>query len=236
MDLLKGIGGNPTSFAPILDGYSLPVDPWNLFADGRQNKVPLIAGWNSAESKMPSATVSGHMAEVAKQFPNDRELADKLYGATTDREARLAAIALASNNFIGYNTWKWIELHSATGKVPVYRYLFDQVVPTATGEPPADDPGAAHATDIEYVFNTLNTRKYAWRDSDRRVAEQMMSYWTNFAKTGNPNGPGLPNWPAYSATSRQVLRINATTRAEAEQRRDRFDLHDTVEKRRRAAE
>jgi hypothetical protein len=72
-------------------------------------------------------------------------------------------VALASDNFIAYSTWKWIEMHTATGKAPVHRYLFDHIIPTATGNPPADDPGAAHATDIEFVFSTLETKKLAWR-------------------------------------------------------------------------
>jgi para-nitrobenzyl esterase len=234
-ELLKAIGANPTAFAPILDGHALPTDPRDLFAAGRQHRVPLLAGWNSAESKLPSATVAGHLAEVAKQFPTDQAEAAKVYGATNDREARLAAIALASNNFIGYNTWKWIELHAATSKSPTYRYLFDQVVPTATGDPAPDDPGAAHATDIEYVFGTLDTRKYAWRPADRLVSDQMMTYWTNFARSGNPNGPGLPEWPAWSAGSRRLLRINAKSAAEPEQGRARMELHDRVEARSRQA-
>lgn len=85
-----------------------------------------------------------------------------------DREAWPSAIALASDNFIGYNTWKWIELHSATGESPVYRYLFDQHIPTAEGPPASDDPGTPHAMDIEFVFPALDSRALAWSDRDRR--------------------------------------------------------------------
>ena len=119
----------------------------------------------------------------------------------------------------------------ATGKSPVYRYLFDQIFPTATGDPAPDDPGAAHATDIEYVFHALPTRKLAWRPADRQVADLMGAYWTNFAKTGNPNGKGLPVWPAWDA-KHQLMRINANAAAEAEAHRDRYEVQDAIEKRR----
>ncbi len=214
----------------------LTADPWEVFAAGRQRRVPLLAGWNSAEIKLPSATVAALTADLRRQFPNDEAAARKAYAATNAREARRAATALASDNFIGYNTWKWIEMHAATSGAAAYRYLFDQIFPTATGAPPADDPGAAHATDIEYVFSALDTRKLAWRDADRRVADLMGSYWTNFAKTGNPNGPGLPAWPAWRAGGAgQLMRINATSQAEPEGHRDRYELLDTIQKRKRAA-
>jgi para-nitrobenzyl esterase len=110
----------------------------------------------------------------------------------------------------------------------VYRYLFDHIIPTASGDAPADDPGAGHATDIEFVFSTLETRKLAWRASDRKVADLITSYWTNFAKNGNPNGPGLAKWPAYDAKGRQILRLDAAPKAEAETNRARYELQDAV--------
>ncbi len=82
-----------------------------------------------------------------------------------------------------------------TGDSPVYRYHFELAAP-----PSKFHPGwfAFHSDDIEYVFGTLDTRPGAvWRPEDRKLSEEMMGYWTNFAKTGDPNGPGLPEWPRY---------------------------------------
>jgi para-nitrobenzyl esterase len=229
-DLVGSIGPVPTRFAPIIDGYALAEDPWDVFSGGRQRRVALLAGWNSAESKRPPTTIAAFRAELQKQFPDDLATALQVYPSSSDLEARVSATALASDNFIGYNTWKWIESHSATG-ARVYRYLFDHVVPTGTGAPAADDPGAAHATDIEFVFDSLDSRKLAWRDVDRRIADQVVGFWTNFAKTGNPNGAGLPTWPAWSADTRQLMRIRDTSATEDEQHRARYELHDRVERR-----
>ena len=231
-ELVKASASNPTQFWPIVDGYCLTEDPWDTFAAGRQHDVPLLAGWNSAEIKSPQTTVANFTATVKKQYPDDAEAILKVYGPSDESQARRSAVALASDNFIGYNTWKWIEVHSATGKSPIYRYLFDQIFPTAKGDPAPDDPGAGHATDIEYVFNALDTRKLAWRPADRQVADLMGAYWTNFAKTGNPNGADLPNWPAWGP-GRQVMRINASAKAEAESHRERYEVMDQIEARRR---
>ncbi|HVV46336.1 MAG TPA: carboxylesterase/lipase family protein [Bryobacteraceae bacterium] len=225
----KAIASTPTKFSPIVDGYVLPADPWDIFAQGKQAHVPLLAGWNSAESKgIPpeTATVAGLEASLRKQFADDLEAAKKAYPAGNANEARLSAVALASDNFIAYSTWKWIEMQAKTGQATVYRYLFDHIIPTATGEPPADDPGAGHATDIEFVFSTLDTKKLAWRPSDRKVSDILVSYWTNFAKHSNPNGPGLAPWPPYDEKSRELMVLDEHPKVTKETHRDRYALQD----------
>ena len=232
--LIKATWSNPSDYWPIVDGYVLPADPWDIYAQGKQNHVALLAGWNSAEAKSMArgmSTPEALEAALKKQFPGNEAAAMKAYPVGDAHLTRLSAVALTSDNFIVYSTWKWIEVQSATGQAPVYRYLFDHIIPTATGDAAADDPGAAHATDIEYVFGTLETKKLAWRDSDRKVSALLVSYWTNFAKTGNPNGPGLAEWPAYNAKTRQVMRLGVSPKAEGETNRARYELQDarTVE-------
>ncbi len=230
-DLTAHVGPNPTRFAPIVDGHLLTGDPWDVFAAGQQQRVPLLAGWNSAESQQPPTTIAAVRAQLRRQFPADTAEALRLYPTDTDSDATQSATALASDLFIGYNTWKWIEVHAATSGMPVYRYLFDHVIPTTTGDPAADSPGAAHATDIEFVFDTLDTRALAWRDVDRRVADTFGAYWTTFAKTGDPNGEALPAWPAWNAASRQILRLTGTPAALDEPHRARYVLLDRTEQR-----
>jgi len=235
-ELIAKLGPVSTRFAPILDGGVLPVDPWDVFAQGKQSHVPLMAGWNSAEVKGPPVSAAAFTAQLRKALPKDAAAALAVYPAKNDKDARLSAVAFASDNFIGYGTWKWIEVHAATGGSPVYRYLFDQIFPTKDGQPPADDPGAAHATDIEYVFSALDSRALAWRDDDRKVADMMGTMWTNFAKTGNPNGNGVPDWPAWAPSGdHRLMRINAKAAAEPEAHRDRYEFQDKLETARRGA-
>jgi para-nitrobenzyl esterase len=234
--LVDAVGSNLVRFSPIQDGYVLPADPGEVFVQGRQTKVPLLAGWNSAEAKLPPTTVAAFEQQLTAAFPQDLDSARVFYPAHDDREARLSAIALASDNFTAFSTWKWLELHSATGGVPVYRYLFDQPMPTESTPPPPDDPGAAHAMDIEYEFQTLESRHLAWRDVDHQVSELTATMWTNFAKQGDPNGPGVPPWPRWNAPGeKRLMRINAAAAAEPERDRLRYEFLDRLERRRRSA-
>jgi hypothetical protein len=126
---------------------------------------------------------------------------------------------LASAQFIAYSTWMWLELQEQTGKENVYRYHFEEAPPVA-GEGPSR--GAYHSADIEYVFQTLDWKKLPWTEADRRVSDQMSSYWTNFAKTGDPNGPGLPKWPRYAPEQWEVMHLGSDTHASPDGERARY--------------
>ena len=138
--------------------------------------------------------------------------------------------------FIGYGTWKWLDVHLATGDSPVYRYSFDRDRPIAPDTKvngitaTAKDIGARHAGEIEYVFGALSSdAKAAWEPIDTTISEQMMSYWTNFAKTGTPNGPGLPKWPTYKASDGyQVMHIAPQSEAAADATRPRYLVLDQM--------
>jgi para-nitrobenzyl esterase len=86
------------------------------------------------------------------------------------------------------------------------------------------DIGARHAGEIEYVFGALGAEPpVPWEDADRKLSDLMMTYWTNFARTGDPNGPGLPAWPRYSGKdATPVMHLNETSTARADERRPRY--------------
>lgn len=198
--VLDATKSNPFRFGLTIDGYFLPKSPLEIYTAGEQAHVPLLAGWNAEESgaggvlgKEP-ATVEGFTRAMRALYGARADAALKAYSASTDAEVKAAATALASDRFIGYGTWKWIDLQGKTGGQPVYRYLYSH--------PRPGEGGAYHAVEIEYALGNLPLNpRYAWTDADRKVSATMQAYFANFIKTGNPNGPGLPDWPAANIIS-----------------------------------
>jgi para-nitrobenzyl esterase len=120
-----------------------------------------------------------------------------------------------------------------TGGKPVYRYYYSRprpvlAQPSANPAPPAQ--GAAHSAEIEYAMGNLATNKvYAWTPEDHKISATMQQYFVNFIKTGNPNGAGLPNWPAANhGNNVQLMRIDVETRAESEPHRGRYLILDKL--------
>jgi para-nitrobenzyl esterase len=225
---------NGFGFWPNVDGYFLPTEVQAIFAAGKQSQVPLLAGWNADEVRMqvsmakvkPTAQV--FTGQLREQFKDHAAAALKLYPASTDEEAVRSAGDLASDNFIVVGTWKWLEMQAKTGK-PVYRYQFDRTVPIpdamkGTG---LKTLGAAHAAELEYVFNMLLSKKADWQPEDKKVAETMNAYWANFIKTGDPSGPGLAKWPNFTQTH-EVMHIDVESKALPEAHRDRYEFLDSL--------
>lgn len=185
-------------FWPVIDGRLLIEPVAATYAAGRQAHIPLLAGWNLDENTnlAKGMTAEKWKAYARKHFGYRAAEFLRLYPGNTNEQAVRSAIAYGSARFIALDTWRWIQAQLKTGDSQVYRYHFELPAPPSKFHPSGY---AFHSDDIEYVFGTLGTRPGAvWRPEDRRLSDQMMLYWTNFAKKGNPNGRGVPDWPPYN--------------------------------------
>ena len=199
-------------FAPDVDGKFLTEPVPETYALGKQAHVPLLAGWNRDEGGLPpgrSMTVEQWKAKAEEMFKDRAPEFLKLYPGDTDEQALRSAIDYGGDAFIAFGTWKWIEAHCKTGDAPVYRYHFELAAPPSKFHPGSS---AFHSDDIEYVFGTLATRPGAvWRPEDWKLSDEMMTYWTNFAKTGDPSGGDVPAWPKYCADHELIHLDNPIT-------------------------
>jgi para-nitrobenzyl esterase len=188
-----------------------------------------MAGFNRDEgSWMANGMTLDKWTAMAKQrFADKTDDFLKLYPSSTDAELARSAADFGGDSFIAYGTWKWIEIDRKTGDPDVYRYKLDLAAPPSKFHPGSF---AFHSDDIEYIFGTLDTRPgTVWRDEDRKLSEEMMGYWTNFAKKGDPNGEGLPVWPKYGEGD-PVLHLDNPITSRPDENRARYDFWMSLEK------
>ena len=250
----KRTGG---AFPLTIDGYFLTKLPAETFAAGNQAHVPLLAGSNSQELGSRAllgndpATVDGFEQAVRRQFAERADDVFKAYAPSKPEDVEQAATDLASDRFIAYSTWKWMDAHGRSGSSPVYYYYYSHRRPAMTAamgnavpglaggvtaapntnasRPPAPR-GAVHSAEIEYAMGNLESNKvFDWTPDDFTVSRLMQSYFANFIKTGNPNGPGLPAWEAAnSGAAVKRMRIDVEPRLEIETRAKRYEVLDKV--------
>jgi para-nitrobenzyl esterase len=205
-DVLKA--ASQTAFPRSVDGWLFPEDVTTIFANGRQNDVPLIAGSNADEGTALSPwpannTAADFKAQSRRIFGERTEQFLKFYPAGSDVEARASHYASYRDFSFGWQMRTWVRMASKTGKASAYLYYFTRVTPG----PASGTLGAYHASEIPYVFHNLNLVTRPYEDADRKLSDLMSSYWVNFATTGDPNGEGLPKWPVYRQKSDIALEL-----------------------------
>jgi para-nitrobenzyl esterase len=190
------------------DGWVFPEPPTDAWSRGREHAVPLIIGSNGvefAEQGSPDdlrRTVHGYFGGLAP-----RALA--LYGLSVDGRPQPAdpvygdAGEQLGSDFFRCPAVVHGEWHGGAGN-PVWEYEFNRAIPP--------HPKVAHSGDLSYVFGNLHStgsQAGEFQDADRKLSATIRAYWTNFARTGNPNGPGLPNWPGFDGKNREYLVFTA---------------------------
>lgn len=195
---------------PIIDGYVIPDDQYKLYEAGKYNDVAILVGYNSDEglSFAREKTPQEFIENVEKRYGKFSDALLKAYPLGKNTVPKTARDLMRDAAF-GWHTWSWARLQAKTGKSKVYYYYFDQHPAYPEGSPRFGQ-GSPHGQEVAYVFQNLGTSNPETSETDMTISEAMATYWTNFAKQGNPNGKGVPAWDAFSEANPKVMHFAQT--------------------------
>jgi para-nitrobenzyl esterase len=205
-EIQKSIAGG--GFRPVADGYIIPNDLYSLYQAGRFNVTPILVG-NTSDEALSFGSRNVTSAEFEKQIREQYGLhADAILSAyphATDAEATKASRGVMRESTFSWSTWTWARLQAQKGKGKAFEYFFDYHAPNTDG--------AGHGSDVPYAFQTLGGQQGKPKPEEAKLSDMISSYWVNFAKSGDPNGPGLPNWPAFAENDQKVMVFDAASSA-----------------------
>jgi para-nitrobenzyl esterase len=203
-------------FWPVLDGDVLPGDQSELYQAKRFNDTAVLIGTNSDEGAMftpPGATPAMFESFVRASYDKHADAILAVYPHATNEEAAKATRDIFRDSLFAWPTWAWAMLQTQKGAGKAFVYYFDHRTPQSPN-------GANHAAEIPYVFNNLGAPgadplglQGPPRPEDMAMSELLSSYWVNFAKTGDPNGEGLPAWPAFSVAAQNAMHFDTKSSA-----------------------
>ena len=239
MEAQRAAGGGT---GVIVDGWVLPTLPSEIFAAGEQNDVPVMLGSLSDEGTtlyagMPEPSRDEFVAGIRNQYGEQADAVLAVYADEVAASTRTAGQAIAADRSFTWQMRAWARAMGDTNDV--YLYFFSHAPPVfrlyLPDRPDLEYPagrrgaGAYHSGDLAYAFGNVGLVGIEWNDRDRDLSSQMSQYWVNFAKTGNPNGDGLPEWPRYDRASELAIEFaTAGTAATSKVREAKLDLFDHV--------
>jgi para-nitrobenzyl esterase len=202
-------------FWPVFDGDVLPGNQYELYQAKRFNDTPILIGTNSDEGitfVQGTTQPAAFEAAIRAGYGTRADTVLAAYPYATVAESTQSARNIFRDATFAWHTWAWAMLQSKHGRSKAYVYYFDHRTPLSPN-------GAGHAAEIPYVFRTLgrftgpSALVGAARPEDHAMSDLMSSYWVNFAKTGDPNGPGLPPWPAFTERAQTMMHFDAKASA-----------------------
>ena len=196
----SGFGG--MIFTPAADGYVISDDLYSLYEAGKFNDTPVLLGHTSDEMGAlggnQDTTAQQFVQQIKTQYGPYADVFLNAYPHSTDAAAARAAKDLRNDTFT-WNSLAWSRLQTGNGKNKAYQYYFDY-------HPNSPDGGSGHGSDVPYAFQTLGGGPAGKPDEeDLKLSDMISSYWINFAKTGDPNGQDLQDWPVFSEDDLKVM-------------------------------
>lgn len=198
-----GVGGG----WPIVDGYIVPDDQYKMYKAGNYNDVPVLIGYNSDEGLSFSRATEPeqHIQSVELRYGPFADELIETYPVGENSVPKTARDLIRDAAF-GWQTWAWAKLQAETGDSKVYYYYFDQHPDFPEGHPKYGH-GTPHGHDVGFVFQHVDLESENYTDSDLELSEIMATYWTNFAKYGDPNGESVPEWPEFTNQNPEVMHL-----------------------------
>lgn len=216
---------------PVIEPRLLPEPPYDVFAAGRHNDVPLLVGFNAEEAlsltDVSDVTAQGFHEQLSARWGALPPALLEPYPFATDTEAQTARADLERDLRFGWDIRAWARLATAHGQSPVHVYYFARRPPYAEGSI-QQTWGAGHFAELWYMFDHLDQQPWPWTQADRRLADDMADYWAAFARQGDPNGDGRPAWPAFEVGNEQVLVLDEVVRPGALPNNVSLDVFDKV--------
>jgi para-nitrobenzyl esterase len=228
---IQAATGGGMSFRPAADGHVIAADLSSLYQQGRFNDTPVLVGHTSDETLSfggaRGMTPAAFEEQIRNQFGAQAGAVLAAYPHATEADAARAARHVRNDTSFAWNAWTWGRMQSAHGKGKVFSYYYDNHGPQAEG--------SGHGSDVPFAFQTLGGRAQPSKE-DQALSDMISSYYVNFATRGDPNGAGLPQWPAFSEGNQLFMVFDARPGARSYPVLDKVKLFDPYFERLRRGE
>jgi para-nitrobenzyl esterase len=225
-DLLEGAAGSVSH--PVIEPYVLPIAPYDAFVSGAYNNVPILVGFNAEEARalvaVAAVKAATFAADIERMFGALPPPIIAAYPHATDAQAQQSRLDLERDLRFAWDMWTWARLQSVHGRAYFYHFMRSPPFPESSVR---HDWGASHFAELWYMFEHLDQEDWAWSATDRQLARQMAGYWTNFVKSGDPNGAELPRWPTFD-TNGSAMHLDSSAYVDSLPGTSRLQVFDAV--------